>query len=1162
MELRILEVLRANPRGCAARAICRRLGNIPEYVALNALRRLQEERKVELRDGSRWQAKTLAPAVVRSAPVLDGLSCNPPAKGTRPFQPQRRSVLAPNRWKAFRRLCLYYAECSRLAEGTQVRVYADQEGKRFLSLPGRIDWRAVCGGSPLAISLPEDWPSFTRWVKSNRTPQLFLGGPVDVFCGRDADKGEEYKIVSPVFVLQVDCEVREERLLLTPRGEVAINHGWIERRFKKPDDRRAFLELCGLEMPDRGDGGDEATRPPPASFPELFQALRQYYRSWWQEPPDIDSVLRDPPLTGASDSGLYNRMVLVAQPAQQYSARLCRELRHISDRATDEELDASALALLFPHEPPAPSRAEPRPENGQGAGSKDSFPQRNPQTTPILTEVAELDPLNASQRHACSFATDAHLSVVTGPPGTGKSRVVAHAMANAALNRQTVLFASKNHQAIEAVVPRLNACVEPDTLVIRLNRPFGEVAEDVLLQVLNVMFSRPKPANITEQRERALEETAASLADLRELNHRLHLIYDLHVRLESAEWHLGDLLLEWPEFDAKVRDAPAVPAPEQVKTLAELMGPSDERGLGWIRRLLRRWARRREQRRRLPEAMAVLGEFRKTFGSHDTASGPTSEIEIGSLAKNLHEWLSIAEAVGYARQTKELQASLRPMPRLEDLYERHRSMAQQSRALAQRAVMLLAQAYGAQLEGQEKQQLAEIWAGLRVHGGGEGGGQAARRFRRAFHERFPTLLRHIPLWATTNLSVGKHVPLVAGAFDLLVVDEASQCDIASVVPLLFRAKRVMVVGDPMQLPHVMALSRSIDARLRQNLELTDTTFERFDYRISFFEMAATSASLPNERQVRLCEHHRSHPRIAGYCNEVFYGKTLEILTDVERLAVPRCREGTLAGFRWTHVPADATQAPGKGAISPSQVEAIVEELKRLAADRFPGTVGVVCPFRIQTNRINDRVSEVFGPDRPVHWHFHAGTADDFQGSERDVILLSLVGGPDMPRGAEWFLRESPNRFNVAVSRARAVLHVFGDKEWARTCGIVHIKRLVEAVEAVPPEDTACCRPDLVGPVWEPRFAEALSKTSIPFREQYPACGRFLDFAIIRPGRKIDVEIDGEQWHREPDGRRKIEDLERDIALIANDWKVKRFWVYQLRENMDACIQEVRRLWEE
>jgi very-short-patch-repair endonuclease len=269
------------------------------------------------------------------------------------------------------------------------------------------------------------------------------------------------------------------------------------------------------------------------------------------------------------------------------------------------------------------------------------------------------------------------------------------------------------------------------------------------------------------------------------------------------------------------------------------------------------------------------------------------------------------------------------------------------------------------------------------------------------------------------------------------------------------------------------------------------------------------------------------------------------------------------GIDWTHIPEDIEHVSGSGAMSRGQINGIVSELKRLATEGFKGTVGVVSPFKIQANRIYDAVLQAFESNLPEKWNFHVDTANGFQGDERDIILLSLVGGKTMPRGAEWFLKNdtSPNLFNVAVSRAKIILHVFGDKEWARSCEIPHIVKLAQAYDRYVMKQDYVFRSDLIGPVWEPTFAEALRGAKIPFVQQYPVCGSrfYLDFAIINSSIKLDIEIDGEMFHRDSHGKRRIEDFQRDILLIAHGWKIKRFWVYELRENLDRCIQSVNEM---
>jgi hypothetical protein len=119
--------------------------------------------------------------------------------------------------------------------------------------------------------------------------------------------------------------------------------------------------------------------------------------------------------------------------------------------------------------------------------------------------------------------------------------------------------------------------------------------------------------------------------------------------------------------------------------------------------------------------------------------------------------------------------------------------------------------------------------------------------------------------------------------------------------------------------------------------------------------------------------------------------------------------------------------------------------------------------------------------------FLASTAHGFQGDERDLILFSLCSGPDMPEGAAIFLRENPNLFNVAVSRARAVLHIVGNREWALDCRVPFIEKL--ARRTLPDDGTKPQRQrELYQSPWEKVLAEALRQAGIAVVPQYPIAG--------------------------------------------------------------------------
>ena len=242
-----------------------------------------------------------------------------------------------------------------------------------------------------------------------------------------------------------------------------------------------------------------------------------------------------------------------------------------------------------------------------------------------------------------------------------------------------------------------------------------------------------------------------------------------------------------------------------------------------------------------------------------------------------------------------------------------------------------------------------------------------------------------------------------------------------------------------------------------------------------------------------------------------------------------------------------------------EVEVVKDELLRLAASGYRGTIGVVTPFRQQMIRLKDALDSCDGLSRDFleRVRLVAATAHGFQGDERDLILFSLCGGPEMPDGSKVFLRENPNLFNVAVSRARAVLHVVGNREWALNCGVPFIAKLAQ--RTLLSAQVGIKKPqELYQSPWEKTLDEALQRAGIKTVPQYPIAGRFLDLGILNP-RKVDVEVDGESVHRTAGGGRKDDDHWRDLQLQSLGWKVCRFWVYELREDLTRCVERVARL---
>lgn len=123
-------------------------------------------------------------------------------------------------------------------------------------------------------------------------------------------------------------------------------------------------------------------------------------------------------------------------------------------------------------------------------------------------------------------------------------------------------------------------------------------------------------------------------------------------------------------------------------------------------------------------------------------------------------------------------------------------------------------------------------------------------------------------WAVTSLSARGRVPLEPGFFDLVVIDEASQCDIASALPMVYRAKRSVVIGDPMQLRHISALSpapRQRNAGTSMAWSMTASAGCIRSARCTTWPPAWSGA----ENIVNLRDHHRSHSDIIAFWDQTF-----------------------------------------------------------------------------------------------------------------------------------------------------------------------------------------------------------------------------------------------------------------------------------------------------
>jgi very-short-patch-repair endonuclease len=1113
---------------------------VEEFEILQDLRRLQNQGVVRI-EGIRWRLLKM-PGSIQATPLLGktfplssvSTAASVPVHTSAVISPALAPRSAPtSRWTQFRAMCRYYMDCLLQDEAPQLRAYVENEDDTWIAVQ-QVPWARLATGGNFAVSLTREQSPFQRnRVRRGEDDCVYLCYPL-VFVKPKDNSG----FVVPLFAQPMNADWRAGVLHIEPDGPIAVNGAWLEYCFKQRVERAGFLRAMGF-LNDANDDDDNSERATlePMDFARLAQNAAHYAHNPDRFAENIEPLsLSKIAEWKKTEPGLYNTAALTLGPRLRYTRSLLRDLRDITEKLTDEELDQTALASLFPNDEEASERTSLRPAPDIPSAPSPVFAPHH---------LAQTRLLHQNQRCAVVNSLTEPVSVVTGPPGTGKSEVVAAMLLNQLLRGQATLFASKNHQALEAVLPRLNSAVEGCDLIIQTSSRELAQRQNYLVKLQNLLAQPPRPdaAQGEEYRQRfatLFSQQSAALADISTLE-QVRKEYEI---LNEQIGELRNVLPTAAQSDEALERWPCEITPERVEVLGVELSRSLIQPSGFMQKLWHSFRRKQIEARR-EAARAPFLSFPTPFSDRALPNAGATGDAWSDFFKTWKAW---AKAARVAALLRSCEQRINQLPRAEDCNGR---MANAQQSIEEQTGEWMKWAAGGlpnSLSPADRESLANLRAGIQNWG--------AARFAKELKRQFPLIMRAFPLWSVSNLSARSALPLVPGLFDLVIVDEASQCDIPSVVPLLARSKRAVFAGDPMQLRHISTLDAVVDQTLLEQHGLTSAQVQRFTYRVnSAFDLADANASVPDTARVRLNIHFRSHDLIADYGNEAFYNNTLHVVTITERLNIPR---GMQPGIHWTHV--TGKLEPGQtGVWCSDEIEAIRRELIGLATGGYRGTVGVVTPFRQQMIRLKDTLEagDVLPSDFMERVRFVAATAHGFQGDERDLILFSLCAGPDMPDGATIFLRENPNLFNVAVSRARAVLHVFGNRDWAEACGVSFIEKLARRTL---PRNQNSVRPqrEPYQSPWEKVLAEALRQAEVVVTPQYPIAGRFLDLAILSP-RKIDIEVDGESVHRTAGGGRKDDDHWRDLQLQSLGWRVCRFWVYELREDLQRCVQRIIKL---
>lgn len=259
------------------------------------------------------------------------------------------------------------------------------------------------------------------------------------------------------------------------------------------------------------------------------------------------------------------------------------------------------------------------------------------------------------------------------------------------------------------------------------------------------------------------------------------------------------------------------------------------------------------------------------------------------------------------------------------------------------------------------------------------------------------LQKVFPIMITTCISahkLGEPTPM----FDMVIIDEASQCNTAvSLVPII-RGESLMLVGDPQQLNPVILLGELDNQKLRKKYNISD----EYDYREnSIYKTFLSCDSVSDE--ILLHSHYRCHKKIIEFNNKKYYNSRLHIASDSKETEP------------LVYIDVPDSQGDEKNT-SPGEVLQIV---KYASANRDK-KIGVITPFVNQRKLIEDAIN------REKLENVVCGTVHAFQGDEKDVVLFSTAITEQTKAGTYEWLKNNKELINVATSRAKDKLIVLSD----------------------------------------------------------------------------------------------------------------------------------------
>lgn len=728
-----------------------------------------------------------------------------------------------------------------------------------------------------------------------------------------------------------------------------------------------------------------------------------------------------------------------------------------------------------------------------------------------LKDFAAITPLSLSdsQENVIKSLENNTFVAVYGPPGTGKSQTIVNLVSHLIANGKTVLVASRMDKAVDVVSERLNELGAP-FLALRAGRM--NYQKQLSFQLQDLLSNK---VDIDSDYENAL------FADVKDMKELLNSIREFEHKSEE----IINLEKKWQEL--------FIQKAEQERTLGAAQ---------YIKEVLKK-----SEIEQVVDLVKTIEKNLEKSGFFASMSNYSSKNKLKKLLK-MTEFTESYDAIGrlkyeievskIACEMRMIESNIQKLGNLHVMAEQIRMLKKKQRTLA---IDILKGKRRESLKGLLRDQVKRQRLIVHTKSLVERKKNLQNRLLEA--EDFRPLMEAFPCWCVTTYAISGSLPMKPGLFDVAIIDEASQCDIASCFPILYRAKKAVVVGDDKQLPHLSFLEKAKEQSFLSQYGIPDKYQLMWRFRTnSMFDLANYYSMNP----VLLDEHFRSLPPVISFSNQEFYGDRMRIMRrnayDVKVLELVHVPEGK--------VDFDATR-------NLPEVEAVVAKLQELIIEDErknpdnPTSIGIISPFRAQVEQLKSSVSRVLSEHMIRKHKIEIGTAHTFQGDERDIMLISWAYANNSFTQSLTFLQK-PNLFNVAITRARYRMINFISKN-PRELPDGLLRSYMNYVQEYEARQTAIMNNEIDENYYKNSFEKEVAQTfrdlGYKVRAGVEVAGHSVDILI---NDKIAVECDG----MEDQKRISSTNMKKQAILERSGFKINRITFREWHYSQQACIERV------